>query len=280
MIWVIGSTGMLGSEIAKVLAPNTILSNSNIDITDLQKLKKFSNGKKIDWIINCAAYTNVDKAEDDKYKASMINQMGASNVAVVASLKKAKLIHFSTDYVFSGNHIFGYCERDFCSPKTIYGKTKYLGEQSVISKCNKYFIFRLSWLYGQHGDNFVDTMLGLFTREQNINVISNQYGSPTNAKEVACFIKKIIDENSNRYGLYHFSGVGVTNWYKFAKKIYEYSKMKKQINIEEIDSKEYPQKAKRPFCSYLLKNKLYATFDYTPMKWEKPLKEYLNEKIK
>lgn len=282
MIWLIGNKGMLGSDIEAELRnckmPFTA-SDKEVDITDLNILKKYAGDKNFTWIINCSAYTAVDKAEDEEEIAFKVNAQGTKNISIVAREKNAKLIHFSTDYVFNGFKHSEYCEDDETNPESIYGKSKLQGELNIKEEWDKSFIFRISWLFGKNGNNFVYTMLRLFEEKDEVKVVCDQWGSPTYSKELSKFIIKIVKQNPVQYGVYHFSCEGKTSWYEFAKRVYEKSKeyqlIKKNVIISSIKTNEYPTKAKRPKNSSFSKEKIKKTFNIEINKWQESVDSFL-----
>ena len=284
MIWLIGNKGMLGSDVDYFLKEthrDYIASDIEVDITDLEQLKRFINDKKIDWIINCSAYTAVDKAEDEPGKAFKINAEGALSIAKIAREKEAKLIHISTDYVFDGEKNGSYTEDDDPNPKGVYGKSKLEGEKNIQNIIEKYFILRTAWLYGKNGNNFVYTMLRLFKEKEVVKVVSDQWGTPTHTKDLAGTIIKIIQNKSDKYGIYHFTNEGRTNWYEFAKEIYERAKkhklIKKDLNIIPITTEEYPTKAVRPKNTYMSKEKIKSSFGLNIRDWGNSLEDFLKD---
>ena len=283
MIWLIGNKGMLGSDVESLLKQNEfehLSSDLEVDITNYEQLKDFVNDKKIDWIINCAAYTAVDRAEDEPDKAFLINAKGVLNIARIAKEKGAILIHISTDYVFDGNKEGTYTDKDKPNPTGVYGKSKLQGEIYIQDVLTRYYIIRTAWLYGLHGNNFVYTMLRLFKEKESVKVVSDQWGSPTYAKDLAKAIVKILKSKHNSYGIYHFTNEGKTNWYEFAKAIYIRSKgmgiINRDIKIVPISSTEYPTKAKRPKNSYLSKDKIKRIFNIHINHWEDALNDFLD----
>jgi len=287
MIWLIGNKGMLGYEVEELLKKNNLsytASDQEIDITDFSILVQYIKDKKIDWIVNCAAYTAVDKAEKEKEKAYSINRDGVRNITKIASEKQAKLIHISTDYVFDGkkNKQSAYTEENQANPMGIYGKSKLAGEKEIINLLDKYFIIRTAWLYGANGHNFVYTMLRLFREREVITVVDDQWGSPTYAADLAEVILKIIETGSDKFGIYHFANEGVTNWYEFARAIYDKSKSlgiinrSKKVEIKPIKTEEYPTAAIRPQYSVLSKDKVKKEFNLKIRNWYKALEDFLN----
>lgn len=282
MIWITGASGMLGRHICEKLSAagiSHISTDAEVDITDPSAVSELIAGIKIRWIVNCSAYTAVDKAEVEKDKAFAVNSDGVRNLAAAAKISGSKIVHFSTDYVFPGLKKNGYEEEDETAPASVYGASKLAGEFELISAYNKFFIFRISWLYGPYGKNFVHTMLDLFSQRDELSVVNDQYGSPTYTGELAEFIVRLLQEDSSDYGIYHFSGEGMTNWHEFASEIYnlavKYKKTDRKVRIISVDSSQYPQKAKRPAYSYMLKEKLYNTFSYSPKNWKVILEDYI-----
>jgi len=297
MIWLIGNKGMLGTEISLLLKKHDCVfmgTDREIDITDVKALAEYAQNagkdQKIKWIINCAAYTAVDKAEDDKETCRRLNQLGAANISECANRIKAKLIHVSTDYVFDGQGNAGsgeqprpYREDDGTNPTGVYGQTKLDGEMDVMKNNPDSFIIRTAWLYGKHGGNFVHTMLRLMNERNEISVVNDQRGSPTWAFDLACVILKIIKNSDNGKeipcGIYHFSDEGNISWFDFAKEIYIEGRMagiiKKDCHIVQCSSAEYPARVKRPAYSVLDKSKIKAALQIDIPSWEKSLKEYI-----
>jgi len=284
MIWVTGSRGMLGKDITGVLNKRGIPfveSDIEIDLTSKISVLSFVKDRNIDWIINCAAYTAVDAAEDERKKAFSVNSDVLMNLVDAAIVNDSRIIHFSTDYVYDGNKKSGYSEDDPTGPAGAYGASKLAGEIILRENYERYFIFRISWLYGFYGKNFVSTMLNLFNQKDEINVVNDQYGSPTNTFELASFIAHIIKTDPKNYGVYNFSGEGITTWYEFAREIYTRARMygilNKDVAIHPISSSQYPTKARRPEYSYMLKEKLFNTFSYKPANWKETLDMYIKE---
>ncbi len=288
MIWLIGSKGMLAREIAVLLSKNNIGwmgSDIEADITDKKSLNGFVQNnfkaQTLDWIINCAAYTAVDKAEDDTGTAQKLNADSLINIAELAKKNGAKLIHFSTDYVFAGNSSIPYSETDQTDPQSVYGKTKLEGEKNINKILNEYYIIRTAWLYGKAGSNFVSTMLHLMNEKNEIKVVNDQRGSPTYAVDLAQVVIKIITSNNAQYGIYHYSNEGDISWYDFAYEIYKQGKelnlIKSNCNILPCDSSQFPQKAKRPSYSLLNKEKIKQAFTLSIPDWKESLSNYLKE---
>jgi len=277
---------MLGRETAQILTENGLeycATDAETDITDIGRVKEFIKEKRFSHVINCAAYTAVDAAEEDFEKAMAINRYGVANLAFAAVVLDACLIHISTDYVFDGGLDEPLTEENAVNPLGIYGKTKLLGEYAIeLSALKNYFIIRTAWLYGKQGKNFVNTMLELMNAKESVGVVADQWGSPTWARDLAKFITLMVKNGgSGDYGTYHYSGVGKTNWYEFAVKIYEYGRktgiIGKECKINALTTEQYPTKAKRPKYSYLSKEKAKKTFAITPPEWEDSLRQYLDE---
>jgi len=274
---------MLGREVEALLQKKElayIASDQEIDITNLGELRTFSADKPISWIINCAAYTAVDKAEDETDLAFKINADGPRNIAEIAKIKGAKLIHISTDYVFDGTKAGAYVETDPPHPLGVYGQSKYQGEVNIAETLSEYFIIRTAWLYGKQGNNFVYTMLRLFKERDEVRVVGDQWGSPTYAPDLAAAILEIVRLSSDAYGIYNFTNEGKITWYDFACEIYRIycltknSKLKTK-NLISIVTEDYPTKTQRPQNSYLSKDKITKTFNISPRNWEAALNEFM-----
>jgi dTDP-4-dehydrorhamnose reductase len=287
MIWLIGNKGMLGQEVERLFRRKRLAylgSDKEVDITDYPTLQEFTKNVEIAWIINCSGYTEVDKAEKETEKAFLINREGVKNISKIATEKQAKLIHLSTDYVFNGEKDMplSYIEDEKTEPINIYGKSKLAGEREIKEALKKYFILRTAWLYGRSGKNFVSTMLKLFKEKEEIRVVYDQWGSPTYTVDLAEVILKIIDHNAVKFGIYHFTNEGVTNWYEFAREIYRKSKKlgiidsNKEVKIRGIETKEYPTSAKRPKWSVLSKEKIKRELNLEIRNWEAALEDFLS----
>lgn len=287
MIWLIGNKGMLGYAVERLLREyklNYLASDKEVDICDYRALEDYGRNKKIDWIINCSGYTQVDKAEEEKEMAFKINRDGVRNIARVALERQAKLVHISTDYVFSGEKegFLGYTEDDEPDPINIYGESKLAGEKEIIGVLKEYFIIRTAWLYGLKGNNFIDTILRLCKEREEIKVVDDQFGSPTYALDLAEVILKIIKKNSSGYWIYNFTNEGFTNWYGFARAIYDKAKGlsllgdNRRVEIRGIKTEDYPTVARRPRYSILSKDKIKREFNLKIRDWEEALGDFLN----
>ena len=223
-ILITGANGLLGHELTSILKDHTLilLSHSQLDISDSESVNKQIDSSSPDIVINSAAYTQVDACESNYDLVYSSNALGPKNLAIKCKELDIPLIHISTDYVFEGNEKenLPLKENDKLGPKTVYGKTKLEGEKLVQENCDKYFILRTAWLYGE-GKNFVKTMLYLSKKNKELKVVNDQIGSPTYAKDLAKAIKEIIDKKSDKYGIYHVTNKGEVSWYEFAKKIFE-----------------------------------------------------------
>jgi dTDP-4-dehydrorhamnose reductase len=286
-ILITGSNGQLGSEIRELSVfykeVNFIFKGlPDLDICNFDELQSFIIKNNVTAVINCAAYTSVDKAEEDNQIAIKVNEEGVSNI--VRSLQKVdgKLIHISTDYVFNGNHFLPYKESDSVSPIGVYGKTKRAGELAVLNSDIDSIVIRTSWLYSSYGSNFVKTMLHLGSQKENLEVIYDQIGTPTYARDLAKTCLKILTgANSVRISkggnLYHYSNEGVASWYDFALAIMELGEQ--NCKVKPIQTKDYPTLAKRPHFSVLNKIKIKTDFDIQIPHWKSSLKECI-KKIK
>lgn len=272
MFLITGADGQLGQEIKKIL-PNAITTNRHqLDITDESAVQKFIINNNIDTVINCAAYTAVDKAETDKISALKINTDGPRNLAKSC----AKIIHISTDYVFDGMGHKPYKTQDTTNPVSVYGYTKLSGENEVLKYADQAIIIRTAWLYSQYGNNFVKTMLRLGAEKDSINVVSDQVGSPTYAADLAKAIVQILPQiKPENKGIYHFTNEGVCSWYDFAHEIIKLSGFKCKVNP--IPSSAYPTPAKRPFYSVLDKNKIKKVFNIEIQHWTQGLEQCLKQ---
>lgn len=274
-ILITGANGMLANSVKSRLSKDNELictDVADLDITDQEAVLKFVKEVKPEYIVNCAAFTAVDKAEEVYDLAEKINAEGPKNLAIAAKTVDATLIHISTDYVFDGDLDVSksYKEDDKTGPVTVYGITKLHGEEQVTANTDKYYIFRTAWLYGE-GNNFVRTMLKLGEEKEFVNVVEDQHGSPTYAEDLANIIGQAI-ENKIPYGIYHSTNQGYTTWYEFTKKIFEYANINCKVNP--VTSEEFVRPAKRPKNSQLSKDKLLSQNIEIPT-WEDALKIYL-----
>jgi len=286
-IWLIGERGMLGRQIAGALHQGGLdffASDREVDIGDLSALQAFSENKKISWIINCAAYTAVDLAESESEAAFLLNALGTENLARLASGLDARLVHFSTDYVFDGNLRRPYREDDLPRPLSQYGLSKWQGEKRLAAHCRSAFIFRISWLYGVFGANFVHTVLRLFRENDQVRVVDDQFGSPTYARVLARNIVRLIASDSPRFGLYHYCDHGVISWHEFAAAIMERALrcgwLEKKIALTAIPSVAYPTRAFRPAYTALDSAKAVRELGFEVRDWSCNLDDFFAEKMR
>lgn len=308
MIWLIGCKGMLGTEVSKQLEKanlNWIGTDRDVDISDYDALEKFTKNietesyfpselkkseRQINWIINCAAYTNVDKAEEDVELAEKLNAQGPLNIARIARKIGAKLIHISTDYVFDGSGNVPYTEEQQKEPLGVYGKTKAEGEDFIQKEMNTYYIIRTAWLYGFDGKNFVYTMTKAMNSHDSVKVVNDQFGTPTYAVDLASVILKIIEKTNKAsgffgknsipsYGIYQFTDGGQTNWFEFAQEIYKlgkkYGRITSECQVNPCTTEEYGAKVKRPAYSVLSKEKICNELKIKLPDWKTSLENFI-----
>jgi len=282
-VFVTGSGGQLGCEIRN-LSRNlpdyrfVFLTHEDLDIGDLQDVERRLAPAKQDVIINAAAYTSVDRAEDEPENARRANALGPENLARLAARSGCLLIHVSTDYVFDGQSPRPYKEEDATAPRNTYGATKLEGEQAILRLQAPAIIIRTSWVYSSFGRNFVKTMLDLGRKRGNVSVIFEQSGSPTHARDLAEAILKIMQSVPDNLALpqiYHYSNEGVISWYDFAKAIFELANVK--CEVAPIDIEDYPVRAVRPVNSVLNKGKIKRDFNVRIPYWRDSLRACLNE---
>jgi dTDP-4-dehydrorhamnose reductase len=284
VILVTGASGQLGQSI-QFIASNyadcefIFASSQDLDITNQDRVNNFFDTNKINFCINAAAYTAVDKAESETEKAEAINVVGPKNLAIACKKNNAKLIHISTDFVFDGASNKPYSETDETNPLNIYGKTKLDGEQAVRDNIDEYFIIRTSWVYSQFGNNFMKTMLRLASERDSLSIVSDQIGSPTNAVDLAKAIMQIVCHTersrsaNTQYGIYNFSNEGIASWYDFAVEIFKINNV--VIDVNPIPTEAFPTPAKRPKYSLLDKSKIKNTFGIEIKTWQESLLQTL-----
>jgi dTDP-4-dehydrorhamnose reductase len=298
MIWLIGCKGMLGTDLSLMLESGGLSFTGTdlyVDITDMASLEGFLNQQSrtdpITWIVNCAAYTAVDKAEDDSVLCRSLNTRGAANVAGIAKAAGARLIHISTDYVFNGAGIAAgdspdirpYREDDPTDPIGVYGLTKRDGEVEVLANSDAAYILRTAWLYGKHGGNFVATMLRLMREWNTVSVVNDQRGSPTWTRDLAeaiiTLIRAVDGGRTVPPGIYHYTNEGNITWFDFARQIYalgrELGLLTGDCTVKPCTSAEFPSKVRRPAYSVLDKTKIKAALGLEIPLWDQSLKEYL-----
>ncbi len=278
-ILVTGANGMLAKAVRNELKDEELILTdvAELDITNLEAVRQFIKANKPEYIINCAAYTAVDKAEEQEELARKVNAEGPKNLAIAANEEDCTLIHISTDYVFGGDKDVKeiYTEEEEKNPVTVYGITKLEGERNIIDACFKYYIFRTAWLYGD-GNNFVRTMIKLGQEKDELNVVADQHGSPTYAVDLASIIHQAI-EKGIPYGVYHTTNQGFTTWYDFTKLIFEKANISCKVNP--VTTEEFPRPAKRPLNSQLSKDKILKEGINIPS-YEDALDRYLKVELK
>lgn len=288
-VLITGAKGQLGTQLINIIKGmkselgeiNKAYENAEIigidiedlDISNLEAVKEYIGRVKPDVIINAAAFTNVDGCETNKEAAFKANSIGPRNLAIAAESIKAKLVHISTDYVFSGVGTEAYKEYDLPNPQSVYGKTKLLGEEYVKQFCSSYFIVRTAWLYGYNGKNFVKTILKIAKEKGFLEVVDDQRGNPTNAEDLAHHLLKLAV--SEEYGIYHCTGSGECSWYDFAVKIVEYAKI--NCKVTAIKTNDLGRAAKRPAFSSLDNMMLRSTSQDEMRQWEDALKVFIDK---
>lgn len=273
-VLVTGANGQLGYDVVKELQKQNIecygATRKDFNIIDFKATENFITNYMPDAIIHCAAYTAVDKAEDEPELCYKVNAEATENIAKICKKISAKLLYISTDYVFDGTKNGFYEVDDKTNPINVYGKSKLLGEIAVQRILKKYFIVRISWVFGEHGNNFVKTMLRLGKEHKEINVVSDQYGSPTYTADLAPLLVEMI--KTDRYGIYHATNEGVCSWAEFAEEIFKIAKMNVKVNY--ITTAEYKTMATRPLNSKLSKKRILENFFKLP-NWKDSLKTFI-----
>ena len=277
-VLITGANGQLGTALHNILDSFSgfefhFTDVDTLDICDKLQVEAFVRRHNIGYVVNCAAYTAVDKAEDDANMCMRINCSAVRNIGEAASIHGAKVIHISTDYVFDGRSRRPYSEDDLANPVSVYGKTKIVGEQALMSVCSDSVIIRTAWLYSEVGNNFVRTMLRLGKERDTIGVVADQKGSPTYAGDLAEAIKAILEARRFVPGIYHYTNEGVCTWYDFAKKIFEIAGIK--CNVTPLTTAEYPTRAARPSYSVLDKSKIKEAYNAAVPLWDESLRKCL-----
>jgi len=286
MIWIVGDKGMLGSELRREFKRSGLAfvgSDRDIDFLDPRALETFAAANAVTAIVNCAAYTAVDKAEDEPELCARLNIEGPENLAKLANKIDARLIHISTDYVFDGKSTKPYHEEDLVNPTGVYGRTKAEGERVIFAAFPKAIVLRTAWLYGEFGNNFVYTMLKLMRKKDEIGVVTDQRGSPTWAKDLAKSIVTVLNNQEEKCGIYHFTDEGNISWYDFALKIYEKGKqldiIERNCRIVPLTTDQYPAKVRRPGYSVLSKEKIRKEFGIIVLDWDESLSNFIDELV-
>ncbi|MFZ4831926.1 dTDP-4-dehydrorhamnose reductase [Rouxiella sp. Mn2063] len=280
---IVGCSGQVGSELVNRVSDAWdvyAFDRKQLDITNYLQVGNIIKSILPDVIINASAYTAVDRAETEIEQAFAINSGGVANLALEANNCGAKFLHISTDYVFRGDREGLYSESDETEPTGIYGKSKLAGELAISEICKRHIILRTSWVFGQHGNNFVKTMIRIGEGKTSLNVVGDQFGGPTYAGDIAnallLIAEKVCEENFNDWGIYHYSGAPYTNWANFANVILELahknSLISQKVNVNSITSSEYPTPAKRPINSMLDCTKIHDIFNIGPSQWELALR--------
>jgi dTDP-4-dehydrorhamnose reductase len=280
-ILITGANGQLGMSIQK-LAPSypehmfTYTDFKELDITDFEKVKEYLSAQQFDVLINCAAYTAVDKAEEDKEKAKLLNVSATKHLARLTEEFNIYLIHISTDFIFDGTKNHPYTEDDKPKPQSVYGTTKADGENAVIENAGNAAIIRTSWLYSEFGNNFMKTIVRLASERDSLNIVNDQIGTPTYAGDLAECILYILPNAKKIKGveIYHYSNQGETSWYGFAKAIVEINGI--SCDIKPIPTSDYPLPATRPAYSVMSKEKIKREFGIKIPKWEESLRKCLS----
>ena len=276
-ILVIGSNGQLGNCFKKLAFDFegkfefNFAGSDDLNITNRNAVDDFFDDYSPDFCINAAAYTAVDLAEKESEKAFAVNADGVGNIAEACKKSNTVLIHISTDYVFDGESNISYSEDNFTNPQGVYGASKLKGEELAMEHNPKTIVIRTSWLYSQFNKNFVKTMLNLFSVKDELGIVSDQFGQPTNANDLAEAIMKIIESDPKTFGVFHFSNYPETNWFDFASKIAEFSESK--IKLKAITTEEFPTPAKRPKRSTMALDKIEEVYNVEPIHWEHSLQD-------
>jgi dTDP-4-dehydrorhamnose reductase len=279
-ILVIGSNGQLGNCIKKIAEDfenkyEFIFTDSqNLDITNSDQIQSVFYDNKPDFCINASAYTAVDLAEKEPEKAFAVNAEGVGSIAEICADFKTTFIHVSTDYVFDGETNLDYAEDDFTNPIGVYGQSKLKGEELALDVNPKTIILRTSWLYSEFNKNFVKTMLNLFSQKEELGIVADQFGQPTNANDLAEAIMTIIESSHKTFGVFHFSNYPETTWFDFAKKIAEFSKS--NIKLNPLTTEQYPTPAKRPKRSTMCLDKIEKAYKIEPKHWENSLEDCID----
>ncbi|WP_268624011.1 dTDP-4-dehydrorhamnose reductase [Paenibacillus alvei] len=277
-ILVTGANGQLGADVVRLFSEKGHdvigLDRVKLDITDDKMCNRVIKELQPEAIIHCAAYTAVDNAEADQDNAYLVNAIGTRNVAVAAERVNAKICYISTDYVFDGNNSSPYHEYDNTNPLTVYGKSKRAGEHLVQSLCSRWFIVRTSWVYGASGNNFVKTMLKIGQERSLLQVVDDQWGSPTYTCDLALFLEQLV--MTDKYGIYHASNSGICTWYEFAKAIFEETQM--SVKVEPCTTEQFPRPAPRPRYSVMEPMSIRMN-GFVPIRhWRVALQDFLNQK--
>ena len=274
-VLVTGAKGQLGYDVVNELKKRNHeaigVGSDKMDITDRDSVEKIFEETKVDAVVHCAAYTSVDAAEDNKGLCMKVNVEGTKNIAKACKKIDAKMIYISTDYVFNGEGEKPWKPEDECAPLNVYGRSKYEGELAVEKYLDKYFIVRIAWVFGINGKNFVKTMLNLGETKDEINVVNDQFGSPTYTYDLSRLLVDMLE--TEKYGKYHATNEGVCTWYEFAKEIFRHADMR--VNVNPVTSDMFCARAKRPHNSKMAKGKLDEQGFIRLPDWRDALTRYL-----
>ncbi len=282
-ILIAGANGQLGRELVRQGAGHNLLAvdYDQLDITNLEAVSRCFDAFKPDVVMNAAAYTAVDRAESDIEAAFAVNRDGPANLAMMCKQLSIPLIHYSTDYVFDGSKSSAYEESDLVAPLGVYGESKRAGETAVAKYCSKYLIFRTSWVFSSHGNNFVKTMLRLGGEREELAVVADQFGKPTSAQELARITFEVLSKADGQWGIYHLAQPDAVSWHSFAEAIFSeachqgYSLRVK--HVRSITTAEYPTPAKRPKNSALNCQQFQSVFGVRIRSWSDSLAEVIKE---
>ncbi len=282
-ILITGAYGQLGRELTLQGDAHTLLAvdRDQLDITDQDAVLRCVDDFRPDVVINAAAYTVVDKAEEEVELAFAVNRDGPANLALACEQQAIPLVHVSTDYVFDGTKAGAYIETDPANPLSVYGRSKLAGEEVVMQHCSRHLILRTSWVFSRHGNNFVKTMLRLGVERETLGVVADQCGKPTSASELARVILAVLPNMEDKWGTYHLAQPEVTSWYGFASAIFAEARAQgvalNVATLNAIESKDYPTPAKRPVNSELDCEKIRLNFGITILPWSKSLVKVIKE---
>lgn len=284
-VLVTGSQGQVGRELLRLAHDFDVeavgVNHDKLDITDQAAVQTFISEEQPDAVINAAAYTAVDKAEDDADAAYAVNATAVGYLAQACADLGIPLVHISTDYVFDGSKQGAYTEEDAVSPVGVYGQTKLVGEAEVQKYCTKHYVLRTSWVFSAHGNNFVKTMLRLGKEREQLGIVADQYGKPTSASEIARVIYQVLKSDKQTWGIYHMAQPEVTSWHGFAQVVFDEAKQQgMQLAIHDVQAiatKDYPTPAKRPANSVLDCSKLEQAFGLNIKPWTASLSEVMKE---
>lgn len=281
-VLITGAQGQVGQELMRSAPQGWQVDgrgSNELDISDAQQVFTVVQAMQPQMIINAAAYTAVDKAESDSQRAFAVNHLGAENLAKAAQALNCPLLHISTDYVFDGNQTRPYTEQDTPAPNSVYGASKWLGEQAITNVCAQHIILRTSWVFGAHGNNFVKTMLRLGQERDALSIVSDQVGGPTSARSIAHALwqitKQFQSSSTCAWGTYHFSGAPTCSWYEFAEEIFaqatELQLIAQRPTLKPIKTSEYPTPAQRPAYSVLDNTRIYQQLNIVQSNWKNEL---------